>query len=253
MRTNFRRTIMACGLVLLMAGAAHAANEVVVKSAGGEVAYSSAKGPWKPLKPDTRLSAGDVVRTGKDGSAVLVWFDGHKAKLTPLTEFAILEVANKPGEPESTQLGLEKGRALLWVKKLSPGSSRFTVRTPAALCGVRGTFFSVAHDENAKSTIQVVEGMVEVIAEGETRLLGPDSWTEVELGQAPQEPMPLNEEDLRLLEGEMTQAAGAGPETMEPDAAAAAAEFLTDDVIEQTTENVLIDDLMTPAGDCCDY
>jgi hypothetical protein len=42
-------------------------------------------------------------------------------------------------------------------------TSRFEIRTPAAVAGVRGTEFIVAVDEAGKSEVHVIEGLVEVL------------------------------------------------------------------------------------------
>lgn len=97
---------------------------------------------------------GTPIRTGADG-------------------YVTLQLSNRPGTvrvgPDSeltmpegpSPLELLFGKIKLEVVKLSK-KEKFQVRTPSAVCGIRGTAFRVDHPENGSTTVTVTEGSVEV-------------------------------------------------------------------------------------------
>ncbi len=65
----------------------------------------------------------------------------------------------------SREVAVDRGTVLFDVKPLSPGE-RFAVRTRDAVVHVRGTVFSVAH-EDGRTTVRVYEGSVDVARRGQ--------------------------------------------------------------------------------------
>ena len=109
---------------------------------------------WQELSGDEKvhLGAGDELRTARASTVVLFMDDGSKVKLAPLSAF---KMSAEDGEKVS--LGLFFGRVRSWVKKFS---KKFEVRTPSAVCAVRGTDFMVSADADGNSRVEVYEGSV---------------------------------------------------------------------------------------------
>ncbi len=120
----------------------------------GEVALKkSGETSWTRLTAaDVPLAAGDELRTSRASTAEIVTDDGSKIKLAPVSSFKMV-TENK----DSVSLGLYFGRVRSWVKKFS---KKFEVRTPSAVCAVRGTDFMVQADADGSTSVEVYEGSV---------------------------------------------------------------------------------------------
>jgi hypothetical protein len=87
--------------------------------------------PWIPAKVGTQLTSGSQVRT-KDGTAVLLFFDGSKVKINRSTQFTI-----EGAEPTNISINLVLGKFEAWIAKLK--GRKFQARTGAMVAAVRGT------------------------------------------------------------------------------------------------------------------
>ena len=98
------------------------------------------------------LLPGDKIQTGADGKIDLVMKDGHKIHLEPHSTLAF----------EKDEVSFLAEGELAAMKKLITYKMRkkFEVRTPEAVCGVRGTEYSIQASPEG-TTIEVHEGSVE--------------------------------------------------------------------------------------------
>lgn len=133
------------------------AGDGVVVADGGDVRRYNADGV-ELGEATGRLQAGETVRTGSDGSARLFLGEmGSQVQLAPDSEFTVGE-----GDGLRDFIGqLKQGLARLMVRL--DGKSRFEVRTPAAVCAVRGTDFAV-ENKDGQTRVRVFSGVVEVTA-----------------------------------------------------------------------------------------
>jgi len=148
-------------LSLLVSGtlASAAAVKATLSEVKGSVFVQAAGGAFEPAKNGMAVAEGSTLKTGPDGSAILKW-DGNTAKLAPLTMVKVdtLKVDAK-GKAES-KLDLAQGNVVSRVGKLGKDST-FSVKTPAAIAGVRGTAFDTGvNPETNQTTVAVVEGDV---------------------------------------------------------------------------------------------
>lgn len=115
------------------------------------------------------LALGDKLRT-TDGRAVVEFGNSARVEIGPRAAFILEE---KRG---SILLSLALGRLMAWVR---PGN-RFEVRTPTAVCAVRGTRFAVEVAAGGASRVDVYDGLVSVKdLQGSERLLGPEQHMDV--------------------------------------------------------------------------
>ena len=110
---------------------------------------------WEEARPDRVLQPGDRIRSGEFGRVTLRWSDRSTLRLAP---FSLLEV-----DPPSDDRGVHGFQMLRgWLRffhRDKPTDSRF--RTPTASAAVRGTEFSVSHDEATQRTVlAVIDGEV---------------------------------------------------------------------------------------------
>lgn len=94
---------------------------------------------WTNAAVGQAIKQQDVIKTGDDGQALLVFSDKSSIALKPKTEVSVdelvwTEVAKKAG------LSMSAGALRAIVKKIDTPSD-FKVKTPTAICGARGTVF----------------------------------------------------------------------------------------------------------------
>lgn len=142
-------------LLILLAGFCPPLEAAYIDSWRGEVDIRrTADSGWERISgtEKVRLTGGEELRTARASTADIFMEDGSRVKIAPMSSF---KMSAENGETVS--LGLYFGRVRSWVKKFS---RKFEVRTPSAVCAVRGTDFMVSADADGNSRVEVYEGSV---------------------------------------------------------------------------------------------
>lgn len=158
--------LVACGValaaVLVVCSAQAATGKATVRTVKGTASYAEQGGEWKPLKSGQSLSPGATIKTGVEGAVVLdLGSNGPEVQLFDSTTLGLdrLNVERAGGEAVTeTQLNLTSGTIKGTVKKLS-NASRYEVKTPNAVVGVRGTKYQIS----VNGVLHVIEGSVVVV------------------------------------------------------------------------------------------
>jgi hypothetical protein len=119
----------------------------IVENAKGVVEVKKAKEAWMPVKVGTKLSQGDILRT-KGGSSAVIKLEGTSENSTvemkENTQMKLAELGeDKDAKTQTTLLDVALGSILVKAEKLRAPNSKFEVKTPTSIVGVRGTTFSV--------------------------------------------------------------------------------------------------------------
>ncbi len=119
-----------------------------------------------PLVAGQRLPEGARVDVAEGGHVSLRLADGSVVRLSTGTTLQLRELRHEPASGRARSvLQLERGRVDATVTPLRPSTgSRFEVRTPLAVGGVRGTTFGVAVGERGEFIGDVSEGAIQVQA-----------------------------------------------------------------------------------------
>ncbi len=147
-KSNLMLAMAAC---LLMAGAADARQAILSHFTGTVETQAKGSAFWKKASPKMLLKEGEKVRTGKRSKATLLFEDGSRTEVYPDTTLSMSQLA-APVNLEQTS-----GRTRNKVKK---GGRGFALRTPTAVCSVRGTEFDVGVGANGDTQLDVMEGVV---------------------------------------------------------------------------------------------
>jgi PKD repeat protein len=129
------------------------------------------------------LQPGDQVTTGGGSSATITFADGSKVEMGPNSSF---ELQSMSQTQSVVKLLLGKIHVLL--------SPIFTVRTPIAVCAVRGAEFVVEVTANGTTTLTVLSDECAFSGTGglKTVLVGQDQTSVVTPGGVPSDPVSIN-------------------------------------------------------------
>ncbi|MCX5783904.1 MAG: FecR family protein, partial [Elusimicrobia bacterium] len=151
-----RKTIFAGIFAVALAVFASDAWAAVVLSVGGKVEVRPAgQTEWVLAQPGVEITQGASVRTGPDGRAVIV-FGGKKESRLWMKESSTLDIEKE--DSLFKRLSLVLGNIKLRVFR--KGKETFEIKTPAAICAVRGTDFTVLFDENGKFRAETLYGLI---------------------------------------------------------------------------------------------
>jgi hypothetical protein len=156
---------VACA-ALLSASSAQAApeqNKAVVRAVRGSANYSTDRGAnWRTLRVGTGLAQNSVIRTAP-GSSVDLFLNenGPTVRVTENTTLGIDRLTvDRTGVEDiiETQLDLRNGRILGNVRRLA-AASKYEVKTPQGVAGIRGTKYDISAD----GTVKIIEGQSVVV------------------------------------------------------------------------------------------
>ncbi len=144
----------ALALAGLLAGPASAA--VTISFMSGRVSRQQAGGQaWEDARLGAPLSAGDLLHTARGAKASLAYDDGSRIVLDGESTLTIREAKS-----DSSLVELALGTLKAFVSGVR--SRRFEVKTPTAVCAVRGTEFQVAVNQQGHTMVQMFEGLLAV-------------------------------------------------------------------------------------------
>jgi len=101
---------------------------------------------WSPAKTGTVLNEGDTIRTAPQ-SWVLLNIDRGRIATVEVKEGSEMMISELVADPTTdtsrTLLDLAMGEVLVKAQKVHGENSKFEVKTPTSIVGVRGTTFNV--------------------------------------------------------------------------------------------------------------
>ncbi len=158
--------VVACVVALVGASVvssvqAAEAGKAVVRSIRGSAQYAEG-GQWLPLKVGQLLKPGSSIRTANESQVDL--FMDQNGPVVRLVENTTLGIDKLNYEVTGidtvieTQLDLKSGRVLGIVKKLAH-NSKYEIKTPNGVAGIRGT----EYDVSATSVVRVISGSLVVV------------------------------------------------------------------------------------------
>ncbi len=150
--------------LLTLAGLSAYAGETgcVYELEGTALVQKAGETAWLPARKGLPLAEGDRLKTGAKSWCEIVFKDGSFIKLDADSETAA-ETLRSSAEERTFSFAFLKGKALWMAAKLKgKARTRFAVRTPSAVCAVRGTDFSIALSTAGETSLGLFEGEVEV-------------------------------------------------------------------------------------------
>ncbi len=119
-----------------------------VRAVHGSARYSTGGGAWLELTPGTTLNSGAVVSTAAASHVDLyLGINGPVVRVSEDTQMSIDKLTYTDTGADAvieTQLNLTKGTLIGSVRKLA-AASRYEIKTPAGVAGIRGTDYVITH------------------------------------------------------------------------------------------------------------
>lgn len=118
---------------------------------------------WEPIHANAKLGQGDKIRVGENSKAELITFDCDTVRLSENSELEINRMEHNPVEKTTSKnLFIRMGRMWNKAKRLFYAKSEYTVRTPNAVAGVRGTAYNIDVLSEEQTRIKTYSGEVSV-------------------------------------------------------------------------------------------
>ena len=145
---RFSTFLWAVAVLMLMTAPAlaqeNAGHAGMIKTVSGEARLQH-QGAWLTPQPGMRITASDLLATGRNGHLGFILTDGTVITLGPESEFRIDAYVFEPeGNAFDFSFFMDKGTAICntgKISRLSPES--VNIQTPRATVGIRGTRFIV--------------------------------------------------------------------------------------------------------------
>jgi len=116
---------------------------------------------WKQAEMDQVLTIQDELVTDSLGRAEIIFDNGARIKILPKSDIVITKQSWDEKEFEGeTGVKLILGRAFSKVAKMRSAKDRFSVATPTAVAGIRGTEFIVEQRQDKTALLSVWENDV---------------------------------------------------------------------------------------------
>ncbi|MFL5160720.1 MAG: FecR domain-containing protein [Microvirga sp.] len=129
----------------------------IVAAKGGEEMRFVREDLWRAAQLQQSLVGGDTLRTNAIGNLAILFNDQTQIRVGRNSTLTVNDVANGPAD--ATQLSLQGGN--IWARA-ARGGSGVDVKTPAAVAAIRGTDWSLSVDGSGKTSLVVLEGVVEL-------------------------------------------------------------------------------------------
>ena len=155
----------------------------ILDQANGDIQVRSINFKKKEGKQNTKLEFGDTIKTGKGASTHIKFNDGSVIMVKENSIFKL------KGKAKKFIVDFDKGEFLIGIKRKDKATS-YHVKTPSAVCGVRGTLFWGLSDDNLNTTYACFSSSIEISAEGVKKVLLPSKKVFIPFGKEPGEIKP---------------------------------------------------------------
>ena len=119
------------------------------------------EGEWYDIEIGDFVSEKNILKVESDSFCEVQFGSTAVVKIQENSEVDLARVSLEPGNAE-VSLDMKLGNVLCKVQKLT-GNESFKVKTQTAVCGVRGTEFSVSASKEADTVLAVKKGAVAVM------------------------------------------------------------------------------------------
>jgi hypothetical protein len=147
--------------LFLLANGAFAEGTARVSSVSGRVAYAAtAAASFVPLTAGTEVPTGARIRTGRDGTALIVLVSGAAMQVSENSEVTI-DALSSDAAKRKALVSLKSGTVSALIDPKRSKQTDFKIQTPQGVAAARGTFYGVTV-KKGKTFVGVKKGKVGV-------------------------------------------------------------------------------------------
>ena len=170
----------------------------------GDIKVTSKDGKTDAGKVGRKVGSGDMITSGADSRAKIVMADKNVINVSPDSKIMIEKYENDGKDKKNVELNVLYGKVRASVEQKYDGEkSKFNIKTPSAVAGVRGTDFMAGFNPSTKVT-QVItfSGTVAVgtLGPGGTIrnpvFVQPGQMAQIGMGQSATQPTSVPKEEL---------------------------------------------------------
>lgn len=214
---NSLKWIFGFVFVALFSIASFAEMNGVMMVVKGDIKVTNKAGKTEVAKVGKKVTQGDTILAGPDSRAKIVMADKNVINVSPDSKIVIEKYENDGKDKKNVELNVLYGKVRASVEQKYDGDkSKFNVKTPSAVAGVRGTDFMMGYSQATRSA-QVItfSGAVAVGLPGPGGTIKnpvfvmPGQMTQVGAGKMPEPPKAMPKEELNQMNNE-TAAGGPG-------------------------------------------
>jgi len=182
---NISNKIFCAMIAMAFVGAAYAQNDkdvaLMLKTKGKVELNQQGRNVWSVANRGERIHSGQVVRTGDEAFAALIFTD-DKTQLKVRANSSV--TINGKREKEGIAKRISLGFGELWAK-VTKQNTAMRVETPSGVATVKGTEFNALY-LNAIFYIYCQQGLIEIFNQFGTMLLSPNEIGKLQQGLAPE-------------------------------------------------------------------
>ena len=134
--------------------------EGIITYYSGEVSVFEG-GEWYDVEIGDFVTEKNVIKVDQDSFCEIQFGNTAVVKIQQNSEINLARISLEPGNAH-VALDMQLGNVLCKVQKLT-GTESFKIKTQTAVCGVRGTEFSVSASKEADTILAVKKGAVSVL------------------------------------------------------------------------------------------
>ncbi|RDI62072.1 tetratricopeptide repeat protein [Microvirga subterranea] len=199
---SLRFLVATSALALSLAGAqaqspvprAAPAAGAIVAAKGGEELRFVREEAWRSAELRQDLLGGDALRTNAIGNLAILFSDQTQIRVGRNSTLTVNEIAGAGAG--TTQLNLQAGN--IWARA-NRGGTGVDVKTPAAVAAIRGTDWSLSVDGSGKTSLIVLEGVVELSNPQGSVTVRQGEGAVASIGQAPTKFVLVNSNDREQM------------------------------------------------------
>lgn len=140
---------------------AKAEDKARVSSVSGRVTYAPPQsGEFSQLAAGAEIPIGSRIRTGRDGTAVIVVVSGAAMQISEDSDVTIDSLSSSP-EKRKALVSLKSGTVSALIDPKRSKQTDFKIQTPQGVAAARGTFYGVTV-KSGKTYVGVRKGKVGV-------------------------------------------------------------------------------------------
>ena len=168
----------------------------------GQVEVQKSQGIiWTRAVIKMKLRSGDKISTEEGSEAEIVLEDGSMLKMKDKSLLLIerMEKSKKPTISVVNSFKVRTGKVLGCIRKMGSRDSKFTIGTPTAVAGIRGTVFGI-YVEGDSTELDVLKG--EVVIQGDTGeevMVGEKMTTTVAKGDSAKRPVAMTAAKISFM------------------------------------------------------